>query len=57
MEMPHCIASHFEVLLGFVKVLASQSDTERLDRAFWLERAQPAIVKAEAILAGSRDPD
>jgi hypothetical protein len=57
MEMPQRIASHFEVLLGLVKVLASQSDTERLDRAFWLERAQPAIVKAEAILASSRDPD
>ena len=57
MEMPHRIASHFKVLLGLVKVLASQSDTERLDRAFWLERAQPAIVKAEAILAGSHEPD
>jgi hypothetical protein len=50
-------ASHFEVLLGLVKLLASQSDTERLDRAFWLERAQPAIAKAEAILAGGREPD
>jgi hypothetical protein len=57
MEMPHRIASHFEVLLGLVKVLASQSDTERLDRAFWLERAQPAIAKAEALLAGGREPD
>jgi hypothetical protein len=45
------------VLLGLVKVLASRSDTEQLDRAFWLERAQPAIVKAEALLAGGREPD
>ena len=56
-ETPQRIASHLEVLLGLVKVLASQSDTEQLDRAFWLERAQPAIAKAEAILAGSREPD
>jgi hypothetical protein len=48
---------HLEVLLGLVKVLASQSDIEQLDRAFWLERAQPAIAKAEAILAGDREPD
>ena len=56
-ETPQRIALHLEVLLGLVKVLASQSDTEQLDRAFRLERAQPAIAKAEAILAGSRDPD
>ncbi len=51
------IALHLEVLLGLVKVLAGKGDTEQLDRAFWLERAQPAIAEAEAILAGSRDPD
>ena len=56
-ETSHRIASHFEVLLGLVRVLASRSDTEQLDRAFWLERAQPAIVKAEALLAGGREPD
>ena len=56
-ETPQRIALHLEVLLGLVKVLASQSDTEQLDRAFWLERAQPAIAKAEAILAGCREPD
>ena len=56
-ETPQRIASHFEVLLGLVKVLASQSDTEQLDRTFWLERAQPAIAKPEALLAGGREPD
>src|ERR1700687_1632550 len=30
-ETPQRIALHLEVLLGLVKVLASQSDTERLD--------------------------
>jgi hypothetical protein len=56
-ETPQRIALHFEVLLGLVKVLASQNDSERLDRTFWLERAQPAIAKAEAILAGGHEPD
>lgn len=56
-EAPQRIALHLEVLLGLVKVFASQSDTEQLDRAFWLERARPAIAKAEAILAGGREPD
>lgn len=48
-------ADHFEVLLGLVKVLCG--DDEALDRAYWRERAMPAIAKAEAILAGARDPD
>ena len=46
---------HFEVLLGIVKVLASDSGT--IDRAFWQARAVVAIAKAEAILAGAHDPD
>ena len=54
---PQRIALHFEVLLRLIKVLASQGDIEKPDRAFWLERAQPAIVKAEAVLAGEPDPD
>jgi hypothetical protein len=54
---PQLIALHFEVLLGLIKVLASQGDIEKADRARWLERAQPAIAKAEAVLAGERDPD
>ena len=48
-------ADHFEVLLGLVKVLCG--DDQALDRADWRERAMPAIAKAEAILAGARDPD
>jgi hypothetical protein len=56
-EKAQRIASHFEVLLGLVKLLAAPADSERPDRAFWLERAPPAIVKVEAILAGEHDPD
>ncbi|OYU86532.1 MAG: hypothetical protein CFE29_28560 [Bradyrhizobiaceae bacterium PARB1] len=51
------IALHFEVLLGLVKLLANAGEAERPDRAFWLKRAQPAIARAEAILAGEPDPD
>lgn len=47
-------ADHFEVLLGLVKVL---SGAEASDRAYWQDRAVSAIAKAEAILAGARDPD
>ena len=50
------IARHFEVLLGLVKVLASPGGTPP-DPVFWHDRAQPAIAKAEAILAGACDPD
>lgn len=56
-ETPQRIALHFEVLLGLIKVLAGQGDIEKPDRAFWLERAQPAIAMAEAVLAGEPDPD
>ncbi|MBN8959172.1 MAG: hypothetical protein J0H17_21840 [Rhizobiales bacterium] len=56
-ETAQRIASHFEVLLGLVKLLATPAEAERSDRAFWLESAQPAIAKAEAILAGEPDPD
>jgi hypothetical protein len=49
------IAKHFEVLLGLVKVLATP-ERESPDPNFWRERAQPAIAKAESILAGARDP-
>lgn len=45
---------HFEVLLGLVKVLSGVNEAS--DRTYWRERAAPAIAKAEAILAGARDP-
>ena len=55
-EAAERIAKQFEVLLGLVKVLASPGGAPP-DPVFWRERAQPAIAKAEAILAGERDPD
>lgn len=50
-------AEHFEVLLGLLKVFALPSDCGLVDEPFWRQRAHAAIGKAEAILAGARDPD
>jgi len=48
-------AAHFEVLLGLLKVFALASDAEP-PNAFWHQRLNGAIAKAEAILAGDPDP-
>jgi hypothetical protein len=50
-------AEHFEVLLGLLKVFALPTDGDPTDEPFWRQRAYAAIAKAEAILAGARDPD
>ena len=50
-------ADHFETLLGVLKVLAHVPDLTAPDLPFWRPRAEAAIAKAEAILAGARDPD
>jgi hypothetical protein len=49
-------ADHFEALLGILKILAHGPD-DRADLSYWRERADTAIAKAEAILAGVSDPD
>ena len=48
-------ADHFETLLGILKVLAHPSNGTASDQPFWRERADAAIAKAEAILAGAPD--
>ena len=50
-------AEHFEVLLGLLKIFAHPPDGGLSDEALWRRRAQAAIAKAEAILAGARDPN
>ncbi|MGH6754561.1 MAG: hypothetical protein ACREDP_20600 [Bradyrhizobium sp.] len=50
-------ADHFEILVGLLKVLAQDRDLDDQERSFWLPRANSAIAKAEAILAGAHDPD
>ncbi|ESY71799.1 hypothetical protein X743_18900 [Mesorhizobium sp. LNHC252B00] len=49
-------ADHFETLLGILKVLAHVPDLSAPKLPFWVPRAQSAIAKAEAILAGAPDP-
>jgi hypothetical protein len=49
-------ADHFETLLGILKILAHAGDGGGSDLAHWRDRADAAIAKAEAILAGARDP-
>lgn len=50
-------ATHFEVLFGLLKFVVADQAAERRTDAYWLARANAAIAKAEAILAGARDPD
>ncbi len=50
-------AEHFEVLLGLLKVFVHAPDGDLPDDLAWRQRADAAIAKAEAILAGARDPD
>jgi hypothetical protein len=50
-------ADYFETLLGILKVLAHPSNGTASDPPFWRQRADAAIAKAEAILAGARDPE
>jgi hypothetical protein len=48
-------ADHFKTLLGILKVLAHPSNGAASDPP--RQRADAAIAKAEAILAGARDPE
>lgn len=49
-------AEHFEVLLGLLKVFAHAPENGFAGATAWRERADAAIAKAEAILAGEDDP-
>lgn len=50
------MADHFETLLGVLKILAHDPNLTAPDLPFWRPRAEAAIAKAEAILAGAPDP-
>lgn len=50
-------AAHFEVLFGLLKIVVADQVAQRRTDAYWLARASAAVAKAEAILAGARDPD
>ncbi|MBX9841312.1 MAG: hypothetical protein K2Z80_05840 [Xanthobacteraceae bacterium] len=50
-------AAHFEVLFGLLKIVVADQVAQRQTDAYWLARASAAVAKADAILAGARDPD
>jgi hypothetical protein len=50
-------AEHFEILPGLLKVFAHAPEAGRPDAPSWRQRADVAIAKAGAILAGDRDPE
>lgn len=50
-------AAHLEVLFGLLKIVVADQTADRRTDAYWLSRANAAVAKAEAILAGARDPD
>lgn len=49
-------ADHFETLLGLLKIFAQAPEGGPADAEIWRARADAEIAKAEAILAGARDP-
>src|SRR5690606_13093167 len=49
--------AHFEVLFGLLKIVIAHQVAQRQNDPYWLARANAAVAKAEAILAGARDPD
>ncbi len=50
-------ADHFETLLGLLTLFAHAPHGVPTDAATWRRRADAAIANAEAILAGTRDPE
>jgi hypothetical protein len=50
-------AAHFEVLLGLLKIVIADQIAQRRTDAYWLARASTAVAKADAIVAGARNPD
>lgn len=47
---------HFETLLGVLKLLLQEESLTAAKLAFWRQRAEHAIAKAEAIMASAPDP-
>lgn len=50
-------ATHFELLLGLLKMMVADAVARRASPEGWIERAAWAVGCGEAILAGARDPD
>ena len=50
-------AGHFEILHGLLKMFLADVRAGRASSDVWIERAAWAVARAEAIIAGARDPD
>lgn len=50
-------ATHLEILLGLLKIFVSNARAGQPASKEWLSRADWAVGRAEAILAGARGPD
>lgn len=50
-------ARHFETLFGLLKLLVADARAGRPSQELWLDRAEWAIAKGEAIMAAARDPE
>ncbi|MGB3833311.1 MAG: hypothetical protein WA975_15790 [Mesorhizobium sp.] len=49
-------AGHFEILLGLLKIFLADVHAGKASSDLWMERAAWAVARAEAIMAGARDP-
>lgn len=56
-EMVQRKASHFETLLGLLKMMLADMRAGRPSSEEWVERAKQAVALGEAIIAGARGPD
>lgn len=50
-------AGQFEILFGLLKMLLEDIRAGRPSADEWIDRAAGAVARAEAIMAGARDPD
>lgn len=50
-------ATHFELMLGLLKIVIADAKADRPTAPEWLWKADWAIACGEAILAGARGPD
>lgn len=50
-------AAHFELMLGLLKIVIADVKADRATAPQWLDKADWAIARGEAILAGARSPD
>lgn len=47
-------AAHFELMFDLLKIVIADQVAQRRTDAYWLTRANAAVAKAEAIVAGAR---